>query len=128
MGLNDIVASLFHCAVHMSCLPPPEDWSGMYGHDGSFVDGLLAPWHPTDDHRVQSSLSALELKPQDLLLELGCGDGLICALAAEKFGCRSIGVELDESMVKIAREKMSRLPASCQELVEIRQGDLLDFQ
>eukprot|EP00931_Biecheleriopsis_adriatica_P040951 TRINITY_DN23456_c0_g1_i1.p1 TRINITY_DN23456_c0_g1~~TRINITY_DN23456_c0_g1_i1.p1 ORF type:complete len:178 (-),score=31.67 TRINITY_DN23456_c0_g1_i1:44-577(-) len=111
----------------MSCLPPDDELDGMYGHDGKYVKGLLAPWHPTDDARIQASLSAMKLQPSDLLLELGCGDGKICGVAAEKFGCRSIGVELDESMVEKARQKMGGLPSSCRDLVEIRQGDLLDM-
>mmetsp|Transcript_23873 Transcript_23873/g.59460 ORF Transcript_23873/g.59460 Transcript_23873/m.59460 type:complete len:190 (+) Transcript_23873:85-654(+) len=111
-----------------SALPPDEDdelAEGCY-INGRWMQGGLAPWHPTDDTRVQESLTAAGLESTDLLLELGCGDGKICCAAAKVFGCRAVGVELDEAMVQVACSRLADFPERLQALVEIRHGDLLD--
>jgi SAM-dependent methyltransferase len=75
----------------------------------------------------RQQLRALQLQPGELLLDLGSGDGRICLTAAECFGCRAFGVELDGAMVERSMQSVSELPASCRSLVKFRQADILDF-
>ncbi len=63
-------------------------------------------------------LESLSLGPQDVLLDLGCGDGRVVQLAAEIFGCRAIGVEHNAELVARAKDNARASPAS--DLIEIR--------
>lgn len=110
----------------MSSLPPDDVMDDGCYSNGVWVQGLMAPWHPTDDVQIQESLTAAGLHPSDLLLELGCGDGVICRAAASHFGCRAVGVELDPIMVKVALEHVRDLCPSSRKLVHIVQGDIMD--
>lgn len=56
---------------------------------------------------VHSPYAALEelfahegLKSNHVLLDLGCGDGRACLLAAEKFGAIGVGVDIDGDLVE----------------------------
>lgn len=51
-------------------------------------------WTPTDPSLVEAMLDMAELRPEDVLMDLGSGDGRI-VIAAAKRGIRAIGIELD---------------------------------
>lgn len=107
---------------------PGDDFDAGCYSNGYWVEGALAPWLPTDSARAREALTAAALHAGDLLLELGCGDGKICRAAAELFGCRALGVELDPKMVSRSQENIGQMPESCRSLVEIRQGDVLNME
>lgn len=54
-----------------------------------------AGWSPTPMENVRKMLSLAEVGPDDVVYDLGCGDGRIVAMAAGEFGARAIGVEAD---------------------------------
>ena len=54
-----------------------------------------APWLPTRMKKVEKMLTLANLQPDELIYDLGCGDGRIIVMAARKFGARAIGVEID---------------------------------
>ena len=56
-----------------------------------FFYGL--PWVPTAHDRVRRALEMVDLRPDELLYDLGAGDGRIILMAAEEFGARAIGIE-----------------------------------
>jgi SAM-dependent methyltransferase len=58
---------------------------------------------------------------KDTVYDLGCGDGRICILAAEEFGARSVGVELDKTLADAAVAAV--LQKGLQEKVRIIHGD-----
>lgn len=58
----------------------------------------------------------------DVLVDLGCGDGRILAAAVERFGCRAIGVEANRTLVASARRRIEDLGAKAASRVEIRHG------
>jgi len=66
-----------------------------------------APFLPTLDNRTDDALKLLDLKPGDLLLELGSGDGRLLREAAKR-GIRSIGYELNPLLVWYSRIKLLR--------------------
>ena len=66
-----------------------------------------APFLPTLAHRQVDALKLLDLKPGELLLELGSGDGRLLKEAA-KLGIRSIGYELNPLLVVYSRIKLLR--------------------
>lgn len=54
-----------------------------------------APWVPTPMSMVQEMLTMAKVGPDDLVYDLGCGDGRIIVAAARRYGARAIGIELD---------------------------------
>ena len=58
-------------------------------------------WVPTPDELVQRMLRMAKVTPQDLVFDLGAGDGKI-AIAAGKLGANSVGIEYNPDMAKLA--------------------------
>jgi len=54
-------------------------------------------------------LTLAELKPGELIYDLGCGDGRVVITAVQEFGAQAIGVEMREDLVKQALNKVSEL-------------------
>jgi len=54
-----------------------------------------APYVPTPQVTVDEMLRVANVGPQDVVVDLGSGDGRIVITAAQKFGARGFGVELD---------------------------------
>ncbi|HEY1372628.1 MAG TPA: class I SAM-dependent methyltransferase [Candidatus Binatia bacterium] len=61
------------------------------------------PFWPTPVAVVDQMLEIAEVKPGDVVYDLGSGDGRIVIRAAEKYGARGVGVELDSWLVESAR-------------------------
>jgi 16S rRNA G966 N2-methylase RsmD len=59
---------------------------------------------PTPGVVVDEMLKMAKVGPGDFIIDLGSGDGRIVITAAEKYGARGIGVDLDTYLVKKARE------------------------
>ena len=49
-------------------------------------------------------LSLARVTRADVVYDLGSGDGRIVVLAAQKFGARGVGIELDPALVEISRQ------------------------
>jgi SAM-dependent methyltransferase len=60
------------------------------------------PFVPTPHKIVERMLALAEVGPEDLVVDLGSGDGRIVIAAAKEFGARAIGVEIDRSLVEQA--------------------------
>lgn len=60
--------------------------------------------------------------PADVVYDLGSGDGRIVILAAEKFGARGVGVEIDPELIAVSRQVASQGLVSAR--VSFIQGDL----
>jgi cyclopropane fatty-acyl-phospholipid synthase-like methyltransferase len=55
--------------------------------------------------RVADAMLALaHVTPADVVYDLGSGDGRIVVLAAQKYGARAVGIELDRRLVEISRQ------------------------
>ena len=59
-------------------------------------------WVPTPDEVVERMLTMAQVTPNDLVMDLGAGDGKIAIAAAKKFGARAVGIEYNPDMVKHA--------------------------
>src|SRR5262249_49748013 len=59
----------------------------------------------------------------DVVYDLGCGDGRIVVTAAKKYGAKGVGIDLDPERVKDSLANIKE--AGVGNLVEIRQGDAL---
>lgn len=61
---------------------------------------------PTPWAVCRQMLELAEVKPEDLLYDLGSGDGRIPIMAAQEFGCRAVGIELDGKLCRHAEGKV----------------------
>jgi precorrin-6B methylase 2 len=65
--------------------------------------GKDVPWVPTFDAVVLAMLSMTQVTPEDLVLDLGAGDGKIAIAAAKPpYGARAVGIEFDPDLAKLA--------------------------
>jgi len=69
-----------------------------------FFNGI--PWQPTDMKRVRRMLEMANVKPGEVVYDLGCGDGRIIICAAQEFGARAVGVELNPWLYFLALLKV----------------------
>ncbi|MDH5437665.1 MAG: class I SAM-dependent methyltransferase [Candidatus Bathyarchaeota archaeon] len=84
----------------------------------------IAPYVSSPLPVVRRMLILSELKPGELIYDLGSGDGRIVITAAKEFGARAVGVELREDLVKQAHEKVSELNLNGK--VKIVQRDMFN--
>jgi 16S rRNA A1518/A1519 N6-dimethyltransferase RsmA/KsgA/DIM1 with predicted DNA glycosylase/AP lyase activity len=54
-----------------------------------------APWVPTSMSMVQKMLELAEVGSDDVVYDLGCGDGRTVLTAARVYGARAVGIEID---------------------------------
>jgi SAM-dependent methyltransferase len=93
------------------------------GRTGPFTVSLgEGVFHPT--HTSRTLAEALEIAPDDVVIDVGCGCGVLSFVAAKLGAKRVIGCDLSEHAVEIARENAVRL--GLQDRVEFRVGDLLE--
>lgn len=81
-------------------------------------------WVPTPDSMVRRMLEQAKVGKDDLLYDLGCGDGKIPIAAARLFGARANGIEYNPDMAGLARRNVER--AGVKDRVEIITGDIFD--
>jgi predicted RNA methylase len=63
---------------------------------------FIAPFVPSPLPVIQRMLQLAELKPGEVLFDLGAGDGRTVIMAAKTFSARAVGVELREDLAKKA--------------------------
>lgn len=77
---------------------------------------------PTPHDVVDKMLEIAGVKKEDVLYDLGSGDGRIVIHAAKKYGCKAIGYEIDDDRVAESLENIKK--AKIGHLVEIKQQDI----
>jgi SAM-dependent methyltransferase len=78
----------------------------------------LAPYIPSPEDVVARMLGLAEVTRQDVVYDLGCGDGRIPIAAAKKYGARGVGVDIDPKLV--AEAKANARAAGVEALVDFR--------
>ena len=81
-------------------------------------------WVPTPPAVVDAMLKLADVKASDVVYDLGCGDGIIVTTAAQKYGARAVGIDIDPQRVKEATERAQKMGVS--DKVKIVQGDLFE--
>jgi len=72
----------------------------------------LAPYIPTPEVIVNRMLEAGHVKAEDVVYDLGSGDGRIVIMAAQKFGAHAVGVEIMPDLCRKATERIKSLGLS----------------
>ena len=102
------------------------------GLAGSALDLLAQPaqrtpdviYVPTGFDVVVQMLKLAEVTKNDIVYDLGCGDGRFVVTAARQFGARGVGVDIDPERIKEARELARRTGAD--DKVRFIEGDLFE--
>jgi ribosomal protein L11 methylase PrmA len=71
---------------------------------------------------VEAMLQVANVGKDDIVYDLGCGDGRIPTTAARKYGAHGVCVDIDPQRIKEATENVARNKVG--DLVRIVQGDL----
>jgi cyclopropane fatty-acyl-phospholipid synthase-like methyltransferase len=81
------------------------------------------PFVPTPPEVIDRMLEMAQVKSGDVIYDLGSGDGRILIQAAKRYGVRGVGIEIDENLVRQARDNARR--EKVDQLVEFRAQDAL---
>jgi 2-polyprenyl-3-methyl-5-hydroxy-6-metoxy-1,4-benzoquinol methylase len=79
---------------------------------------------PTPPEVVDAMLKLANVSGKDTVYDLGCGDGIIVATAAQKFGAQAVGIDIDPQRVKEANERVQK--AGVTDKVKILNEDLFE--
>jgi SAM-dependent methyltransferase len=55
---------------------------------------------PTEEKVIEKMFDMAKVTKKDVLFDLGCGDGRICAMACKQFGCAAVGIDLNPERIK----------------------------
>jgi precorrin-6B methylase 2 len=77
---------------------------------------------PTPQEVVDKMLELAEVKKDDLVYDLGCGDGRIVVTAAQKYGCRGVGYDINPKRIEESLENVEKNNVG--NLVRIEQEDI----
>ncbi len=83
----------------------------------------LAPFVPSPYDVVQRMLTLAEVSRDDVVYDIGCGDGRIVITAAQRFGARGVGIDIDPQRIAEANANAER--AGVQHLVQFIQQDAM---
>jgi cyclopropane fatty-acyl-phospholipid synthase-like methyltransferase len=93
---------------------------------GFWMEGdSLAPPCQAELDVVDSILDMAQPTKGSYVFDLGCGDGRIPLAAAQKYGCRSLGVEIEPKEVAKFRQSVADLHLA--HLVTVVEGDLMEL-
>ena len=93
-----------------ACLLAPEQQS-------------LAPYVPTPQDVVERMLALAGVTRDDVVYDLGCGDGRIVVTAAKRYGARGVGIDIDPK--RIEESNANAKAAGVEHLVEFRLQDAM---
>ncbi len=77
---------------------------------------------PTPQEVVDAMLEMANVTSKDVVYDLGSGDGRIPITAAQKYGARAIGIDIDPQRIREAKENLAK--ANVSDKVEFLNQDL----
>jgi tRNA G37 N-methylase Trm5 len=80
---------------------------------------------PTPQEAVDKMLEMAEVKKDDLVYDLGCGDGRIVVTAAKRYGVTAVGIDIDPQ--RVAESKENVIKNGVEKQVTIKQGDIFEL-
>jgi SAM-dependent methyltransferase len=83
----------------------------------------LAPFIPSPEDVVDRMLAFAKVTSNDVVYDLGCGDGRIPIAAAKKYGAKGVGFDIDPSLVELA--KLNAKAEGVDALVDFRVQNVL---
>ena len=86
------------------------------------IAGKDIMWVPSKLDMVHKMLDAAQVTRQDIVYDLGSGDGIIPIEAARKYGVRAVGIEYNPDLVALSQRNAKR--AQLEDLVSFKRGDI----
>jgi precorrin-6B methylase 2 len=87
-------------------------------------DDIVVRWVPTPDDVVAAMCKLAKVNKDDIVYDLGCGDGIMVVTAVKQFDAkRGVGVDLDPDMISKSKVKAKEFGVA--DKVEFRVGDVL---
>jgi hypothetical protein len=80
---------------------------------------------PTPQDVVNRMLELAQVTKDDLVYDLGCGDGRIVVTAAKTYGCKAVGFDIDPQRVKESLDRVRENQVEA--LVTIRNADIFEL-
>lgn len=80
------------------------------------------PYVPTPQNVVDRMLQVANVTNKDVVYDLGSGDGRIVVTAAQKYGARGVGIDINPTRIQEANANAQR--AGVTDRVQFRQQDL----
>jgi SAM-dependent methyltransferase len=77
---------------------------------------------PTPQPVVEAMLQMAKVTANDIVYDLGCGDGRLVILAAKHYGARGVGIDIDPE--RIAEAKQKAAATKLDDRVQFREGDI----
>ncbi len=93
-------------------------WLGSHGLEDAED---LAPFVPTPMEVVAKMLELAKVTENDVVYDIGCGDGRIVIFAAEKYGARGVGIDIDPARIQESKDNAKK--ADVEKLVKFRLED-----
>lgn len=80
------------------------------------------PYVPTTQVAVEAMLKLAGVTRNDVVYDLGCGDGRIVVAAAKLYGAHGVGIDIDPQRIREANENAKK--AGVEQLVRFEENDL----
>lgn len=122
--------SLLACAAGLAAVPAlitpsMAQWPSIGATPKQVADPDML-YVPTPDDVIDKMFELAKLTKDDMLIDLGSGDGRIPIRAAQKFGINARGVDLIEERVQISRDNAKKVGVD--NLVTFEQGDVMEVK
>src|SRR4051794_32235447 len=82
---------------------------------------------PTPQEVVDKMLEAAKVGKDDVVYDLGCGDGRIVCTAAKKYKCKAFGWDIDPERIKDSEKTKSKLDKDVQKLVKFEKKNIFSL-
>ncbi len=79
---------------------------------------------PTPTDAIDALLDLAQVGPEDVLYDLGCGDGRVLIRAAQRWGTRGVGIDIDPE--RLAQTRLALQAAGVESLITLHQQNLYD--
>jgi SAM-dependent methyltransferase len=114
------IVALFLASLLLPVIVVIVGWTQL-GLDDMIGPRLDAGFITTRPDIVNSMLAIADLKPDDIVYDLGCGDGRIVIAAARYYGVRGVGIDLNPK--RVAEASANARAAGVENRVQFRIDD-----
>ena len=89
-------------------------------------EAWFCPFVPSSETRINYLMTVIgnELNSNDVIYDLGCGDGRVLTSLGQRFHCQCVGVDIDPKLIETARTNViNTIPADLKSLFSWRCDD-----
>jgi trans-aconitate methyltransferase len=79
---------------------------------------------PTPENAVEAMLALAQVGPNDVLYDLGCGDGRLLIHAAQRWGTQGVGIDIDPDRITQAQALVEATGVA--DRITLQQGNLYE--